>query len=240
MIGGRESADADRTDVSWWEEDLAGQRLDVGRTQPGGGMLKIEQTEFWTETISSRLRATSSPVPSAAEDYFLDEDYEVPEPMLDFGEADAVEAIVVVEESESPRLLDVSESIDSIERRRQEAREAETKGKAPVAEPTVEPVPVPVKPSRPRGTVSRPTYAQQDAPQPRFNMARLLRLTGSLDAVDDRQHWYDLPTKRFRAWFTVGARRQTISSDFLKDLRAAPRGVTLRKHRLPDRWTQLK
>ncbi len=216
-------------------------------------MLKTEQTEFWNETASPRLRTTAAPIPSAAEDYFLDEDFER-EPLLNgsaeltaststeltasFSESEALEAIVVPEVNDaSPRLLDVSESIDSIERRLEEnAAEAKL-----VAESVIEPQRVVLPaPSRPRGTVARRTYAQQDAPQPRFNMTRLLRLTGSLDAVDDREHWYDLPKRHFRAIFTLRARRSGISRDFHKDLTAPPRGVTIRKYGRSEGWLTLK
>ncbi len=117
-------------------------------------MLKTEQTEFWNETASPRLRTTAAPIPSAAEDYFLDEDFER-EPLLNgsaeltarFSESEALEAIVVPEvDDASPRLLDVSESIDSIERRLEASA-----AKAKAVEPVIEPV-VPAKPPRPRGS----------------------------------------------------------------------------------------
>ena len=73
------------------------------------------------------------------------------------------------------------------------------------------------------------------APGPRFNMARFLRLTGSLDGVDNDDRWYRLPRKRFRPSLVLGVKKH-MAKDFWKDLCKPPRNEAIKGDSKPSGW----
>jgi len=89
---------------------------------------------------------------------------------------------------------------------------------------------------RPRVSSVRPKYAEKRAP--RFNMARFLTVTGSLDSVADEGRWLQLPRGRFEAHVVLDVVRR-ISKDFLRDLRAPPRNHSIERSIRPTGWFKL-
>jgi len=92
-----------------------------------------------------------------------------------------------------------------------EAEEARRREEPPPPEPSLEG----------RREVVRPAPDPTRPAKLQFNMARFLRLTGSLDKLEDQGRWYQLPRRLFRACIVLDAKHR-ITRDFLKDLRKPP------------------
>jgi hypothetical protein len=75
-----------------------------------------------------------------------------------------------------------------------------------------------------RGEVVRPVPDPTRPAKLQFNMARFLRLSGSLDKLEDQGRWYQLPRRLFRARIALDAKHR-ITRDFLKDLRKPPQSL---------------
>jgi hypothetical protein len=193
--------------------------------------MRVEQTEFWTDEMGLKRRAAESIRTSAVEDYFAGEYLEENPAPLRSWEAAGLE-----------EKLEVSAPVEFLERRWAPADRVESAGEeAPAMVEAFEWVDG--DPSEPdcldalrltpmetverlRATVVRRsgTMVHAAAETPRFNMTRMLTLTGSLDRSGDGERLMQLPGRAFRAVLTMTERRK-ISRDFLKDLRAPPRNA---------------
>lgn len=77
-----------------------------------------------------------------------------------------------------------------------------------------------------RASRANAPYAQRSSSGPRFNMARFLSLTGSLDSGDRDDRWFVLPRRRFRPHPELGIKHGD-APDTLKDLRLSSRRFNL-------------
>ena len=179
--------------------------------------MNVEQTEFWAEESATQTGVEAPPRRALAEDYFANEP------------ADVCPCARPVEDLGPPVKLQVSEPVEAIEQRRTEealrahleAIDVELQRKALRLSPLET-----VESGRP--TVVRRSSTPVPRRAPRFNMTRLLTLTGSLDSAERGDRLMQLPRRAYRAVVTLLERR-SFSRDILKDLRTPPRNATVTK-----------
>ena len=96
----------------------------------------------------------------------------------------------------------------------------------------------PVVPTRPRNGSSPVALFFRGPAGPRSCMARFLRLTGSLDSLEEEGRWYDVPRQAIRPPLILDVKRR-ISRDFLKDLRMPPRSYFINQYQRPRGWLKV-
>jgi hypothetical protein len=167
--------------------------------------LKIEQAEFWTDLRSvERGVGRVSTGPTAVEDYRSEAperaDREVPAAPV-AAPGDWYDDVTAGGEPEEGPLV-MAEPVDAIEQRLVQQEQ--------------------LSPVRVMKTGPRSGWADAQGSH-RFNMARFLTLTGSLDTVEDSGRWLELPKRGWmRTVLSLGARRR-FSRDFMSDMHAPPR-----------------
>jgi hypothetical protein len=211
-------------------------------------MIKIEQTEFWHESAgmpgvspaANRAAMTQADSHSVGGERFEAEFTveEIPE-----------EAAAGMTEEDSPLVaLEVSTPVESLVDEaagdlgapglpQVEIEDPLNTLAAPADEVALAELEAP-PPSRIRTGIRNSLYALRESFGPRFNMARFLRLTGSLDPLEDQDRWYQLPRRAFRPRLDLNVKRQ-ISKDFLKDLRMPPRSYTINHNQRPAGWLKV-
>lgn len=169
-------------------------------------MVKVEQAEFWADLGGGgRSKRGSSTGPTAVEDYLSE-----PPERESRGRSRSEEEVseggdwyddVAAGSGVEDEPLVMAEPVDAIERRLEAER---------------------VGPDRILTSGPAPEWSGAQRSQ-RFNMARFLTLTGSLDTVEDVGRWMELPKRGFfRSVLSLGRGRR-FSGDFLKDIHAPPR-----------------
>ena len=180
-------------------------------------MNSAEQTEFWSDRDCQSTWSTAT-FPSGNDQVYLDENSDLGDLFQDEGNGQATWG------GDSGRQ-------DSDEVDLPAASDAEDE---PERKPNLE---LKLISLRPRVSSVRLKYAEKHGP--RFNMARYLTLTGSLDAVADDGRWFQLPRRgQFRAHVVLDVVRR-ISKDFLRDLRAPPRNHSIERTSRPNGWFKL-
>ena len=178
-------------------------------------MNSAEQTEFWSDFDCQSTLSTAT-YPSGNDHVYLDES----SGLVDLFEGEGNDQATRGGDSGRPSFDGVGDPTTSSAQ-----DEAEEKPDQDLQSTSL----------RPRVSSVRPKYAEKHAP--RFNMARFLTLTGSLDCVADDGRWFQLPRNRFQAHVVLDVVRR-ISKDFLRDLRAPPRNHSIeRSGRPPGGYT---
>jgi len=185
-------------------------------------MLTVEQTEFWSPDQLGPKGASAVSVEDVEE---IGKHTLVPEEppfefrlertVADAGGEKAEYAVDIPAHPESVLAVGDSGNPDVAVAVCEEATPVEAEARRRNDTPPPEQFPV-----EPRGEAG----ASADANEPAalgFNMARFLRLTGSLDKLEDEGRWYQLPRRLFRARIILDAKHR-ITRDFLKDLRKPP------------------
>ena len=176
-------------------------------------MLKVEQREFWSDTSFRGSAAVLAP-PEPPAPFPEEPDLPLVEPPAALrGRADILSRI-----EEDPG-HDLFEDIYL-------TSPVECEASTPPEEKA------PEEPSesagywKNRASATNAPYAQQSSAGPRFNMARFLSLTGSLDSGDRDDRWFVLPRRRFRPHPELGIKHTDVP-DTLKDLRLSSRNFSL-------------
>lgn len=175
-------------------------------------MPKVKQTEFWTNA-SLQTSCAVAPPPSQTATLPGKPDRTLVEPKSSVRER--ADIIYRIEDGE----IDLFDPF---------APTPAAAADAPPAPGRAVPVPEPEPAGYWRHRVVRAgqANAQQPISEPRFNMARFLTLSGSLDSGDRNDRWFVLPRRRFRP--RPNLRMQTPDThDTLMDLRSAPRNFSL-------------
>ncbi len=192
----------------WWDEGFTRSFFGLGPAVRGARMLKAQQTEFWSLDQLSPQRIPGASVEALEE---TGEHTSVSSVRRDnAGPAVYHETMVYAVDhlfrEESEPAVDVSVRPDVAVEVCNEAGPDE-------AEPSLQGEPECEPEATPRPVVDVPRSAA-----PRFNMARFLRLTGTLDKLEDEGRWYQLPRRLFRPRVALDS-KQRISRGFVKDLR---------------------
>jgi hypothetical protein len=176
-------------------------------------MLKVEQKEFWSDTSFRGSTAVLSP-PEQPTSFPNEPDMPLVEPPSALRERARI--LSRIEEDPGPDLFEGVYLTGP----------AEKNLSPPSQDDAAEDPPEPAGYWRHRASRTNAPYAEQSSPGPRFNMARFLSLSGSLDSGDRDDRWFVLPRRRYRPHPELGIKTSDVP-DTLKDLHLSSRNFSL-------------